>query len=83
MHVIWCFGTDLSEVSWWNFHHAGSHGFVLERKGYSIFIALSMPLVSHSFILFQSSTLAEHPSFMLFAEGKVHRVNYSAVILSM
>jgi hypothetical protein len=55
----------------------------LEVRGYSIFIALSMPLVSHSFILFQSSTMAVHPSFILFDEGKVHRVNYSIVILSM
>jgi hypothetical protein len=52
------------------FLHAESHGFVLGRKGYYIFIALSMPLVPHSFILSQSSTLAEHLSSILFAEGK-------------
>jgi hypothetical protein len=58
---------------------AGSRGFVLGRKGYSIFILVSMPLVPHSFILFQSSTLAEHPSFIFLTEGKVHGVNYPAV----
>jgi hypothetical protein len=42
-----------------------------------------MPLVPHSFILFQSSTLAEHPSFILLIEGKVCWVNYPAVIPSM
>jgi hypothetical protein len=55
----------------------------LEERGYSIFIALSIPLVPHSFISFQSLTLVEHPSFILFAEGRVHRVNYPDVILSM
>jgi hypothetical protein len=65
------------------FLRAGSHGFVLGRKGYSIFIIVSMPLVPHSFILFQSSTLVEHPSFILLAEGKVHRVIYPVVIPSM
>jgi hypothetical protein len=32
--------------------HVGSHGFLLGRKGYFIFIVVSMPLVPHSFILF-------------------------------
>jgi hypothetical protein len=57
--------------------------FSLEERGYSIFIALSMPLVPHSFQLFQSSTLAEHPNFILLAEGRVHRVIYPAVIPNM
>jgi hypothetical protein len=61
----------------------GSHGFVLGRKGYSILIVISMPLVPHSFILFQSSTLAKHPSFILLTEGKVQWVNYPAIIPSM
>jgi hypothetical protein len=55
----------------------------LEERGYSILIVVSMPLVPHSFILFQLSTLAEHPSFILLTEGKVHRVNYPAVTPSM
>jgi hypothetical protein len=55
----------------------------LEERGYSILIVVSMPLVPHSFILFRSSTLAEHPSFILLTEGKVHWVNYPVVIPSM
>jgi hypothetical protein len=55
----------------------------LEERGYSILIVASMPLVPHSFILFQSSTLAEHPSLILLTEGKVRWVNYLAVIPSM
>jgi hypothetical protein len=55
----------------------------LEEKGYSIFILVSMPLAPHPFILFQSSTLAEHPSFILLTEGKVPEVNCPAVTPSM
>jgi hypothetical protein len=55
----------------------------LEQRGYSILIVVCMPLVPHSFILFQSSTLAENPSFILLTEGKVRWVNYLAVIPSM
>jgi hypothetical protein len=55
----------------------------LEERGYSRLIVVSMPLVPHSFILFQSSTLAEQTSFILLTEGKVRWVNYLAVIPSM